>query len=59
MLLVLLALGAFLWTALRSWGYLLDDTFIVLRFARNLVEGHGLVFNPGSGSKASRASPMR
>ncbi len=46
-ILVLLALGAFAWTALRSWGYLLDDTFISLRFARNLVEGHGLVFNPG------------
>jgi len=24
-----------------------DDTYISLRFARNLVEGHGLVFNPG------------
>ncbi|MDP6931537.1 MAG: hypothetical protein QGG40_01415, partial [Myxococcota bacterium] len=24
-----------------------DDTFISLRYARNLVEGHGLVFNPG------------
>ncbi len=46
-ILVLLALGAFAWTAFRSWGYLLDDTFISLRFARNLVEGHGLVFNPG------------
>ena len=45
--LLLLAVAAFLWTALRSWGYLIDDTFITLRFARNLVEGHGLVFNPG------------
>jgi len=32
---------------LRSWGYLVDDTFIGLRYARNLVEGNGLVFNPG------------
>ena len=46
-LLVLLALGAFLWTAWRSWGYLVDDSFITLRFARNLVEGNGLVYNPG------------
>lgn len=46
-LLLLFALAAFLWTALRSWGYLIDDSFITLRFARNLVEGHGLVFNPG------------
>jgi hypothetical protein len=45
--LLLLAVAAFLWTALRSWGYLIDDTFITLRFARNLVEGHGLVFNSG------------
>jgi len=36
-----------LWTLLRSWGYLVDDTFIGLRYARNLVEGNGLVFNPG------------
>jgi hypothetical protein len=46
-ILLLLALFAFLWTALRSWGYQVDDTFITLRFARSMVEGHGLVFNPG------------
>ncbi len=28
-------------------GHLIDDTFISLRYARNLAEGHGLVFNPG------------
>ncbi len=44
---LLIAALAFLWTALRSWGYLIDDTFITLRFARNLIEGSGLVFNPG------------
>lgn len=31
----------------RSGGLLVDDAFISLRYARNLVEGHGLVFNPG------------
>jgi hypothetical protein len=46
-LLLAIALGAFLFAALRSWGYLLDDSFIALRYARNLIEGHGLVFNPG------------
>ena len=46
-ILLLLAVAAFFWTALQNWGYLIDDTFITLRFARNLVEGHGLVFNPG------------
>ena len=28
-------------------GYLTDDTFIHLQFARNLATGHGFVFNPG------------
>jgi hypothetical protein len=46
-LVVAVALGVFLFTLLRSWGYLLDDSFIALRYARNWVEGHGLVFNPG------------
>ena len=34
------------WMAALSWG-LLDDAFISFRYARNLLEGHGLVFNPG------------
>lgn len=29
-----------------SW-FLCDDAFISFRYARHLVEGHGLVFNPG------------
>ena len=29
-----------------SW-WLVDDAFISFRYARNLLEGHGLVFNPG------------
>jgi hypothetical protein len=33
--------------AATFWGYgPCDDDFIVYRYARNLVEGHGLVFNP-------------
>ncbi len=28
-------------------GFLLDDAYISLRYAGNLVEGHGLVWNPG------------
>ncbi len=40
------------WAALACWRwsrepYLLDDAFISFRYARNLVEGHGLVYNPG------------
>lgn len=29
------------------WQFTQDDAYISLRYARNLVEGHGLVFNPG------------
>ena len=34
------------WMAASSW-WLTDDAFISFRYARNLVDGHGLVFNPG------------
>ncbi|MYB20344.1 MAG: hypothetical protein F4Y16_15390 [Holophagales bacterium] len=34
------------WLASLAW-FLCDDAFISFRYARNLVEGHGLVFNPG------------
>ena len=35
--------------ALHAWSYyfLCDDAFISFRYARNLVDGHGLVFNRG------------
>jgi hypothetical protein len=32
---------------LRFQDYLIDDAYISLRYARNFVDGHGLVFNPG------------
>jgi len=44
-LLVLLLLAGLL--ALRFWDHTVDDAFMSFRYARNLVEGHGLVFNPG------------
>ena len=34
------------WMSARTW-FLTDDAFISFRYARNLLEGHGLVFNPG------------
>ena len=34
------------WTAAESW-FLCDDAFVSFRYARNLLEGHGLVFNRG------------
>ena len=30
-----------------DYDFLADDAFISMRYARNLLEGHGLVFNPG------------
>jgi len=38
------------WLAWLAWvhrGHFVDDAFIGLRSARNLLTGHGLVFNPG------------
>ena len=40
------------WLALLAWlssvaWFLCDDAFISFRYTRNLLEGHGLVFNPG------------
>ena len=41
------AIAAYLWNVWRFSDFLLDDTFISLRYARHLVDGHGLVFNLG------------
>ncbi len=46
------ALSFLPWLALLGWlsataWFLCDDAFIGFRYARNLLEGHGLVFNPG------------
>ena len=40
------------WLVLLGWltsvaWFLCDDAFISFRYVRNLLEGHGLVFNPG------------
>ncbi len=48
-----LSLLSFLpWLALLAWlasvaWFLTDDAFISFRYIRNLIDGHGLVFNPG------------
>src|SRR5215471_6240015 len=43
----LLAALVFLVVYVRLWSYVLDDTYISLRFARHLAQGQGLVYNPG------------
>ena len=50
--LAIYALAFLPWLALLAWlvslsWWLTDDAFISFRYARNLLEGHGLVFNPG------------
>lgn len=45
--LLLMALGLAVGLQSRFWGFVQDDAYISLRYARNLVEGHGVVFNPG------------
>jgi hypothetical protein len=44
--LFLVALAASAWQAHRA-DFISDDAFISFRYARNLLDGHGLVFNPG------------
>lgn len=45
---LLLVLSALLLDQQLSYmGYVKDDTFISMRYARNLAEGHGMVFNYG------------
>ena len=46
LLAVVLAAGFFVWHA-NEFRFTQDDAYISLRYARNLVEGEGLVFNPG------------
>jgi hypothetical protein len=45
-LVLLLALVAYVGHVLW-YDFFSDDGFIALRYAKNLIEGHGLVFNPG------------
>jgi hypothetical protein len=42
-----LSLGILLLLALRFYDHTVDDAFIGFRYAQNLVEGNGLVFNAG------------
>ena len=44
---LVLLLFCFVWQSLYYFPYIVDDTFISLRYARNLIDGNGLVYNPG------------
>jgi arabinofuranosyltransferase len=41
------AVGFGVWLCVSFWSFTVDDTFITLRYARNLAHGHGLTWNPG------------
>ena len=43
---LLASLALLLWHV-RVYAFLCDDAFISFRYARNLAQGYGLVFNPG------------
>ncbi len=43
------------WRIAGTSGFPLDDPWIHLQFARNLVSGHGFAFNPGEPSAGSTA----
>ncbi|SAK49055.1 hypothetical protein AWB79_01368 [Caballeronia hypogeia] len=43
---LLAALAYFFHLYTSIWRYTMDDSFISFRYARNMVEGHGLRFNP-------------
>jgi len=44
---LVVALGALFVGLGWAWRWIGDDGFIALRYAKNLADGHGLVFNPG------------
>jgi hypothetical protein len=46
-LLLLVPLGFFLLAASWLWPHTVDDTYIYVQYAKNWVEGNGLVFNIG------------
>lgn len=46
-IMLIFAIGLALASQWYFWGFVQDDAYISLRYSRNLVEGLGLVFNPG------------
>ncbi len=44
--------------AVYLWGYTTDDAGISFTYARNLVQGHGLVLNPGDPPVEAYSNPL-
>ncbi len=47
-LIFIAGLAAFAVFTCVFWDYSIDDAFVTFRYAENLADGHGLVFNPGA-----------
>lgn len=46
---LILSLGVFVFLSLTFYNFTIDDAYISLRYARNLANGHGLVFSIDGG----------
>lgn len=44
---LLAPLALFLWACVQLWPHTVDDAYIYVQYAKNQVEGNGLVFNVG------------
>ncbi len=55
---IVLLLALFNMMVVRSSNEAQDDTYISLRYANNLAEGHGLRFNPGGDRVEGFSSPL-
>ena len=51
-------LGAAAIGTLGSRGFIFDDPFIFSRYAQNLVDGHGWVYNVGQSGSDAATSPL-
>jgi len=52
------ALGLYIGLAYRAWPFVVDDTYIFLRYARHVAQGHGLCYNPGDPPTEGFSSPL-
>ncbi|MBX3729985.1 MAG: hypothetical protein KF858_12425 [Candidatus Sumerlaeia bacterium] len=56
--LLLAALAVHAHALSRVWALTVDDAYITLRYARNIVEGHGFVYNPGGPVVEGFSNPL-
>lgn len=47
LMVIFMFLAVLVFQYVRTWGFFLDDSFITLRYAQNILLGNGWVFSPG------------